>query len=230
MTDGSTFFLSHMHTNMGARITHGLFSVFERTGLDRDGGETSSQRCDAMPMKEYAGQHGTCILRCAFWNRNRLSTCFSLSLLVCFSPLLPVSIVFLDSSKKSENKHHMHHSSSYRKGEDWSKTCAYLVIWISGTSLSLSREPVSLFQPCCCLPTIPNPLFFLASRPPPTRSQTPGYPPPSISSPSCQTCHRRRRDEAGRNEEFSSEWLGGYGGRGLKKRRFCRITSFLLLG
>lgn len=115
--------------------------------------ESTTMRCDA--NETCWGNTVLCILRCAFWNRNRFihildflflffSAGFSFSCLECL--FVPIRA----KSKKSENKHHMHSSSSlsssYRKGVGVGRrglgaTCAYF--WSSGGNIG------DFFPPLC---------------------------------------------------------------------------------
>lgn len=225
----STQHNTHTHTHNGARVIRELFA--SSSGTDLDGGtggraESTTMRCDA--NETCWGNTVLCILRCAFWNRNRLSRFWLFVFLVGFSfscldcPFVPIwanqkrartSITCILSSSSS---------SSYRKGgagrDKAGATCAYF--WSPGKYrgiISLSCEPVSfIIQPCCCVfaPTIPNPpVLFLASGPPPTRSRGPGFPFPPPFHPSLSNT---QPDTPGRREMervvFSSEWFGRDGG------------------
>lgn len=109
------------HTHNGARITRELFA--SSSGSELDGGkgdEPSPRRCDAMPMRHagatryfaFYGVHSGISEQVIHILVFVFLVGFSFSCLDC--PFVPI----WDKSKKSENKHHMHlsSSSSYRKG------------------------------------------------------------------------------------------------------------------
>lgn len=169
-------------------------------------------RCDA--NETCWGNTVLCILRCAFWNRNRFIhilvfflffwSVFPFPVLNC--PFVPI---FGQIKKEREQAshafyHHHHHTGKGAGREKAGATCAYFwSTWeISGNFFPLLRAGFPL-SPNLVVVFLhlryQTPLFFFCSSPAdphPRAPEAPGSlptPPPFI--PPCQTRSRTRRDE-----------------------------------
>lgn len=194
--DGSTFF--HAQHIRGARITRELFA--SSSGRDSltvgemgggTGGESSPRRCDAMRMMRICGGNTVlCILRCAFWNRNRLPIflflfSFSLGWFFLFLSECPFCPDLGNSKKEREQASHAFIIIIIiiiPEGE-WagrSNLCLFLVILgISGTFPSLRAGFLYSNLVVVYLRYQTPVLFFSPADPHPRAPEAPG----SLSNP-----------------------------------------------
>lgn len=243
---------THTHTMARGSLGNCLRRQVGRTltGEGRRGGraESTTMRCDA--NETCWGNTVLCILRCAFWNRNRfihILVFFFFFFLVGFSfSCLELSFCpnFWANQKRARTSITciLSSSSSYRKGggagEGRSNLCLFLVnLGNIGEFLSSLASRFSFIpQPCCCVftPTIPNPpvlFLFLASGPPPTRSRGPGF--PSHPSPLHPSLSNTQPDTPGRKGDgkgwyFHPSGSGGTGGWGSGRGVSMRWGGLLL--
>lgn len=161
-------------------------------------------RCDA--NETCWGNTVLCISRCALWNRNRLFTFRFLLFLfswIYFFLFLSEFHFCPDLGKIKKEREQASHAfiiiipEGGETGRSGATCALFLVIWeYRGIFSLVSRFPLSQPWLLVFTPTIPNPCFFLASGPPPTRSQGPGYP----LTPFIPPCQTRSPDTPGRRE------------------------------
>lgn len=241
--DGGFNIFPHTHTHTthtGARITQReLFASSSGTDLDGggwgDGGgraESTTMRCDA--NETCWGNTVLCILRCAFWNRNRFIHILDFFLL--FFVFLGRFFLFLSeclfvpiraSQKRARTSitcihhHHYHHHTGKGLGwggEGWSNLCLFLVIWGKYRGLFPPSSRAGFLYSSLVVvflqPTIPKPPCSISCQrdPHPRAPEAPG----SLSHPPSSLLVKHAAGHAGTKGEervvFSSEWFGRDGG------------------